>query len=123
MSEKLIAIDRAFSVLSKEKGMNYAFLAYVAEDGVMLSPNRLPVVGKNKIKTLFSGDDSDTDFTWEPLHADVAKSGELGYTYGTYNIISGGITERGTYVSVWKKDPAGNWKFVLDSGNEGLGDQ
>ena len=123
MSEKLIAIDRAFSVLSKEKGMNYAFLAYVAEDGVILSPNRLPIVGKNRIMTLFSGDDSETDFTWEPLHADVAKSGELGYTYGTYKINSLRITERGTYVSVWKKDPAGKWKFVLDSGNEGLGDQ
>jgi ketosteroid isomerase-like protein len=28
---------------------------------------------------------------------------------------------KGTYISVWKKDAAGNWKYVLDSGNKGIG--
>jgi len=28
--------------------------------------------------------------------------------------------EKGTYVSIWKKDAAGNWKFVLDSRNVGI---
>jgi ketosteroid isomerase-like protein len=27
----------------------------------------------------------------------------------------------GTYISIWKKQSDGNWKFVLDSGNEGVG--
>jgi ketosteroid isomerase-like protein len=26
----------------------------------------------------------------------------------------------GTYVSIWKKQPDGKWKFILDSGNEGI---
>ena len=30
--------------------------------------------------------------------------------------------EQGTYVSIWKKDKIGAWKFVLDSGNQGIGD-
>ena len=51
MNKDLIAIDKAFSALSREKGMNYAFLSYVAEDGVMLSPNRMPIVGKPEIET------------------------------------------------------------------------
>lgn len=121
MNKKLIAVDKAFSALSKEKGMNYAFLAYVAKDGVMLSPNRMPLVGKSNIGILFRGDDSNKEFTWKPLYADVAKSGELGYTYGTYQIITVENSEKGTYVSIWKKDSNGKWKFVLDSGNEGLG--
>jgi len=29
--------------------------------------------------------------------------------------------EKGTYVSIWIEEN-GMWKFVLDSGNEGLGD-
>jgi len=123
MNKELIAADKAFSALSKEKGMNHAFLSYVAEDGVMLSPNKMPVVGKNKIEALFQSDDSKLVFTWNPLHADVAKSGDLGYTYGTYEILEGASIQKGTYVSVWKKDATGEWKFVLDSGNEGLGDQ
>lgn len=123
MNKDLIAIDKAFSALSREKGMNYAFLSYVSEDGVMLRPNRMPIVGKPEIETLFQNDDSETDFTWEPLHADVAKSGDLGYTYGTYEINTGGKIQKGTYVSIWKKNNNGIWKFILDSGNDGLGDQ
>jgi len=123
MNKELMAVDMAFSTLSKEKGMNHAFLFYVAEGGVMLSPNKMPIVGKNKIEDLFQSDDSKTVFTWSPLHAEVAKSGDLGYTYGTYEILEGESIKKGTYVSIWKKDTSGEWKFVLDAGNEGLGDQ
>jgi ketosteroid isomerase-like protein len=28
----------------------------------------------------------------------------------------------GTYTSIWKKEKNGKWKFVLDTGNEGIGD-
>ncbi len=121
MNKELIAVDKAFSALSKEKGMNFAFLSYVAEGGVMLSPNRMPVVGKTEIGSLFQNDDTETEFTWEPIYADVAKSGDLGYTYGTYKLNTGGAIQKGTYVSIWKKNKNGMWKFVLDSGNEGLG--
>ena len=31
--------------------------------------------------------------------------------------------QRGTYVTIWKKDADGTWKWVLDSGNEGLGEK
>ena len=31
------------------------------------------------------------------------------------------VTREGTYVTIWKKDADGNWKFVLDTGNQGLG--
>jgi len=121
MNEELINIDKAFSALCVDKGMNQAFLHYVAEEGVMLRPNSMPVVGKVNIENLFQGDDKDLDFTWQPLYADVAKSGELGYTYGTYNFGAGESQQQGTYVSVWKKNANGKWKFVLDSGNDGLG--
>lgn len=121
MNKELIAVDLAFSALSKERGMNHAFLSYVAEDGVMLSPNKMPIVGKEKINALFQSDDSDKEFTWKPLYAYLSESGELGYTYGTYAFTTEGETQRGTYVSIWKKDSGGKWKFVLDSGNDGLG--
>jgi len=120
MNKELMTVDRAFSALSKERGMNRAFLSYVAEDAVMLSPNKMPIAGKDKINALFQRNDSDKEFTWEPLYADIAESGELGYTYGTYTITTDGETQKGTYVSIWKKDSGGKWKFVLDSGNDGL---
>jgi ketosteroid isomerase-like protein len=117
--------DIEFSDLSKEKGMRDAFLAYIAEDGVLLRPYMMPVVGYEAVKKLL--DEGNTDFLliWFPLFADISISGELGYTYGTYELtykdekrIS--VTRKGTYVSIWKKDKEGKWKFVLDTGNPGL---
>jgi ketosteroid isomerase-like protein len=117
--------DIEFSDLSKEKGMRDAFLAYIAEDGVLLRPYMMPVEGFIDVKKFL--DEGNTDFllTWFPLFADISISGELGYTYGTYELtykdekgIS--VTRKGTYVSIWKKDKEGKWKFVLDTGNPGL---
>ncbi len=117
----LMETDVAFSNYCMEKGMNEAFYKYAAEKAVMLKDNSYPLIGKENIKKQFSGDDSQITFTWSPLEADVSKSGELGYTYGTYSFQTVDSMHRGTYVSVWKKDENGNWKYVLDSGNKGLG--
>jgi ketosteroid isomerase-like protein len=46
--------------------------------------------------------------------ADVSASGDLGYTYGTFELNTRGVTvERGSYVRVWKKH-GGKWKVVMD---------
>jgi len=82
----------------------------------------MPVVGKSAIAALYANADTvRVHFTWEPLAGDIAKSGELGYTYGTYTFKKDTILEQGTYVSIWKKNNDGNWKYVLDTGNEGMG--
>lgn len=119
-------VDRNFSKLSVEKGMNKAFMEYLADDGVLLRPNRMPVVGREKIMELFSRPDTSFSLSWEPLFADVSVSGDLGYTYGIYKIEMDSpdgspLTTDGTYLSVWKKDDKGRWKFVVDTGNQGLG--
>ena len=120
----LINADRAFSDLSVKEGMNAAFLAYCAKDGVLLKPDSRPVAGIAAVSEMLDKrDDSTVELTWEPIHAMVAKSGDLGYTYGIYNLhvkVSGEHL-KGTYVSVWIQED-GQWKFVLDSGNEGLGE-
>lgn len=121
--EILKNVDRAFSMLSLEKGMNHAFESYIAESGVVLRNNSLPIVGKELVITSqFSRPDTTFRLTWEPMDADIARSGDLGYTYGTYLISSmkGDSLGTGTYVSVWKKQADGSWKFVFDAGNEGL---
>ena len=122
--QELIDADNAFSKLSSEEGMNHAFLSYCASDGVLLMQGSMPVVGHEAVENLLGNrDDSAIKLTWEPIHAMVAKSGDLGYTYGTFSRYHVALdsTLKGTYVSVWVKEN-GNWKFVLDSGNEGLGE-
>ena len=124
MLEQLIEADRAFSALSLEKGMNHAFITFCAREGVLLRNDDMPLKGREAIgEHLALNDDSGINLSWEPLHATVAKSGDLGYTYGTYKLKSkeSGEILQGTYVSIWVREE-NSWRWVLDSGNEGLGD-
>lgn len=125
--QALMNIDIQFSKLSESRGVNEAFLFHIANEGVLLRKDNYPIVGREIIKErFFSRPDTGYTLTWKPLYVELAESGELGYTYGIYEfkaMSSEGnpIIGRGTYVSIWKKDQYGNWKLVLDTGNEGLG--
>jgi ketosteroid isomerase-like protein len=126
--EEILNTDKAFSELSKAKGMKHAFLEFAADEVVILRKNSFPQVGENAMAERFRSF-SDTGFvlTWEPQFAAVAASGDLGYSFGIYTSTSkdslgSPVVEKGTYVSVWKKNDEGKWKFVLDTGNEGLGE-
>jgi ketosteroid isomerase-like protein len=118
----LIRTDRAFSDLSVAKGMKAAFIEYIDSNGVLLKPNHLPIVGANAIDFLIAQEDSGYTLNWQPQNGFVAQSGDLGYTYGVYALHPKNIDTvlYGTYVSIWKKQGDGSWKFVLDSGNEGI---
>ena len=119
----LITTDSLFSAMSVKDGQFRAFLRYIDEKGVILRDNSYPESGREALRKRYEGK-SDTTFTlsWEPVFADISASGELGYTYGlwTYKEKRSGQTERGTYITVWKKQADGSWKFVLDTGTNGL---
>ena len=60
--------------------------------------------------------------TWYPVLADVAQSGDLGYTTGPWTMLQNGQPQAtGEYVTVWRKQPDGQWKFVVDMGIERIG--
>jgi len=120
---QLLKADRDFSALSEREGMHKAFLTFIADSGVILRDNNWPLRGKNALATLYAGR-SDTSFvlTWEPAFEKIAAGGETGYTWGYYKsrIKATGETGQGTYITIWEKQPDGTWKFVLDTGTEGL---
>ena len=132
MKKELINTDIAFSNYSEKNGMNDAFINFVADDGVLLRPYSKPIVGKENVTTLLNKNKSKNKkknlnvvLKWEPQCADIAASGDLGYTYGIYTLIVStndgqSESEYGTYVTIWKKDKDGKWKYALDTGNEGI---
>ena len=122
----LMKTDNDFSAMSVKEGMQKAFLYYFADSGVMLRDNGYPIVGKDSLLSLFSGR-SDTSYilSWKPVFEKIAESGELGYTYGYYSskVKVTGAVSRGTYLTIWKRQKDGTWKFVLDTGTSGLPDE
>jgi hypothetical protein len=118
----LLKTDLAFSQLSEDKGRNAAFLQYADSSATMLREFSAPTTGVDAIAKLLSQyPDSATKLTWLPISSDVARSGELGYTYGTYIIETKNQDHfGGTYCTVWKRTKAHNWKFIVSTGNEGV---
>ncbi len=121
--QNVLNTDIEFSDFSKKEGMKKAFLKYADDKAVILKNHSMPIVGKENIGKSYTNS-VDTGFTllWKPLFGYVSKSADLAYTYGTYTLTvknDTSVTE-GTYVSIWKKQENGTWKWVLDTGNEGL---
>jgi ketosteroid isomerase-like protein len=119
----LLQTDRDFSAMSVKKGMHKAFLFYIADDGVILRNNSYPAKGKKMLEDRFAvKSDSSFILSWEPLYEKISESGDLGYTYGIHTNTnkSTGEIKKGTYVTIWQKQADGSWKFVLDTGSQGL---
>lgn len=119
----LIETDRAFSAMCAEKGMGEAFVAFAAEDVIKLQPRANTIMNKEELIENFrrNPEEAKLKFSWEPVKADV--SGDIGYTFGKCKMIlppdSGNFSKviYINYVTVWKKQKDGNWKYQVDGGN------
>lgn len=121
----LLQTDKDFSAASAKEGMKDAFLNYIDPDGILLREGYIPLVGADAIDFLIRHNDSSFTLSWQPAHAFVAAAADLGYTYGTYAVKGHQIdtTLYGTYVSIWKKEIDGSWKYVVHSEHKGIGGQ
>jgi ketosteroid isomerase-like protein len=109
--------------MSARDGMHKAFLYYFANDGVMLRNNLYPLQGRDSLISIFAkNSDSAFILTWKPLFEKLSQSGDLGYTYGVYTRTTkqSEVVSRGIYATIWAKQKDGSWKFVLDTGTQGL---
>ena len=111
----LVEAERAFAAASLAKGTRAAFLEYLAEDSILFRPG--PVAGKKWIEEHPA---PPTLLTWEPAFADVAHSGDLGYTTGPWEIRPSSPKDKptayGHFVSVWRRQTDGTWKVAVDLG-------
>jgi ketosteroid isomerase-like protein/quercetin dioxygenase-like cupin family protein len=111
--ETLMRLDRDWSASVKDMDK---FMSFYAPDAAMYAPN-LPVsTGPGPIRDALTKMSSAPGFSleFEPTNSDVAASGDLGYTTGTYKASMNGATEQGKYVEVWKKQSDGQWKVRAD---------
>ena len=105
--------------MAQEEGISKAFLAYAADDAVLLRDNRL-IIGKDSLRANFKNGKTDGgNLKWKPDFVDVALSGDLGYTYGKYTYTTVDSTgnkqvAKGIFHTVWKRQTDGSWKFVWD---------
>src|SRR5262245_37663386 len=79
----LLHADEDFARYAAAHGIAEAFAAYAAPDGTILPAGANPVRGREAIRSFFSSA-AGTVLTWKPYAAEVASSGDIGYTLGNY---------------------------------------
>jgi ketosteroid isomerase-like protein len=108
----ILKLEDEFSALSARSGAPAAFDHYLADDVRMLRQNVAPLSGKNNTLILISTNTG--TLTWKPALADVSASGDLGYSYGLFELRKHDVVvEHGSYVRVWKKKGS-DWRVVAD---------
>lgn len=118
----LLDADRQFAADVAETGSE-GWVSWFAADGAMIVQGVGEVSGRDAIRAAVQGLDAPgVSLTWEPQWADIADSGDLGWTRGTYTSESPGpdgevARDEGLYVSIWRLQPDGSWKVVMDLGN------
>ncbi len=108
----LFAADRALLDAEARRGVAQALPAAMTDAARLHRNGVFPVVGQSAVRAYLK--DKTMRLTGTPIKADVAQSGDLGYTYGSYEQQDGATTEKGYYVRIWQR--AGNkWRVALDT--------
>jgi ketosteroid isomerase-like protein len=121
-TQSLIDVDRNFYKVSAQKGLGRAFIDFADDSVIIMRDKEFPIIGKNNLYKHYLNHEGDIKpLYWDPVKAESAPDGLLGYTFGKWeyqDVDKDGkkITEYGNYLTVWKKEKDGSWKYVYDGG-------
>ena len=124
--EAIRAADAAWEKAFSSRDTTGAVAAIEATGSVM-SSNAPIATGPEAIRALFNGFYALPNMTihWQAVTVEAAKSGELGYSRGTYELNFNDpkgkpVSDKGKYATVWRKQADGSWKVVLDIFNSDI---
>jgi ketosteroid isomerase-like protein len=118
--------DAAWSKAAESKDLDKT-LSYYSDDATVLPPNAPAATTKEAIRKVWQDMLATPGFviSWKATKVEVAKSGDLGFVTGTYEVTMNDasgkpVSEKGKYVEVWKKQADGKWKCGTDTWNSDL---
>lgn len=120
------AASAEWNKASEAKDLDKA-VSYYADDAVFLVDKGALVKGKDAIRMVWKDVLAPTapTLSFTTTFVEVARSGDIAYEYGTAEFTSKDkkgkpVVEKAKYATVWKKQPNGAWKAVLDMDNTGI---
>src|ERR1700732_3239324 len=120
--DALLAADRAFDAATAERKID-GFSSFLADNAATLRADQPVLRGKAALQQDWKAllENKSTSLRWQPISAEISKSGDLGYTVGSYTITrmdekGDAIVGTGKYLTVWRLQKDGSWKVEFDTG-------
>ncbi len=115
--QELFDTERAFVRMAADKGFRDSFYAYFADDGIAFNPHPF------RVRTALANQPSSPGpmgAVWAPVYGDISEAGDLGWDTGplVFQGRNGAPDRHGMFFSVWKRQPDGSFKVVLDVGSD-----
>jgi ketosteroid isomerase-like protein len=112
---ELRATEAAFSTMAGTS-LTHAFSRFAAPDAAKFGGQSTFVFGPESIGELFSDVRTGAGPVWRPEVVSVAASNDLGFTFGPAwsRNASDPPANSGRYFTIWRRQPDGQWKFVVD---------
>ena len=115
----VVVAEAAFAAQATQTSTEAAFLANSAPTALVVENGKL-ANAQEVWRTRPSRPGS--KLSWYPVLADAAQSGDMGYTTGPWTMLQNNRpVSAGEYVTVWRKQLDGRWKFAVDMSIERIG--
>jgi ketosteroid isomerase-like protein len=113
---QMIEAERAFNKKAAQTSIRDAFYEFLAPGAILFRPG--PIDGK---AYYFEKPSNPGPLLhWSPSYAEMAASGEMGWTTGPWDYRSAADKPEeawGHFATVWHKQPRGDWKVIIDDGH------
>ena len=112
--DDMVAAERAFAADASARSTRAAFLAALADDGLVFAPGP-----SNGQRVWQARPENKNLLEWAPELAEISASGDLGYTSGPWRFTADGAEKPvgfGQFFTIWRKGADGKWKVLVDHG-------
>jgi len=107
----LLEADQRLNAQIAQRGPGPAYEAVVTSGSRLHRSGFMPAIGPQPIRSWLDG--NAPSMTASTGTVESAQSGDLGYSYGTYEV-KGSSPQGGAYVRIWQRESSGRWLLVAD---------
>ena len=113
LADQVRATETAFAKTLADRDVK-AFRGMIAPDVIWLAD--VPLRGPDQVLTRWQKyfDAPQPPFSWSPEIVEVQEGGKLALSTGP--VLDAAGKRVGTYTSIWRREPSGEWKIIFDRG-------